>query len=211
MLKSLGLRGTVLALLGGFLLWTAVVPMLGTAGEAKSFTDTFEVIAPEAIDESVFKLVGQDWSVITAGSPPNSMIASFGGFGILFEKPAAWCFLRASRFTLEKMRETGAFTISYFPEQYRGEYLKFGQQSGRGPNSTKMRDTRLTPISTPDGLPAYAEAKFVLELKLIEVTTVSPGDFLTQEGRDFVEGAHGEAGDYHKLVFGEIVKVWRTK
>lgn len=197
------------AVLIGSLLGSAIVPLSGTAGESTIFTDAFEVIAPEDIDESVFTLVGNDWSVITAGRTPNSMVASFGGYGILFGKPATWCFLRANRFTLEKMREEGTYTMSYFPEQYRNDILQFGQKSGR--DSTKMEETKLTPASTPDGFPTYMEAKLVLELKLVEVTTVAPDDFLTQEGKDFVEGAYKELGEYHKIVFGEIVKVWRKR
>lgn len=210
MRKSLGFGGRFIISVIGLLLGAAIAPSAGVTGEAGAFTDIFEAITPEEIDESVFALVGKDWSIITAGSPPNSMVASFGGFGILFEKPATWCFLRANRYTLEKMRETGSYTFSYFPEQYRGDVVKFGQQSGRS-GSMKMQDTKLTPTSTPDNLPTYAEAKLVLELKLIEVTTVAPDDFLTQEGKDFVEGAYKELDDYHKLVFGEIVKVWRRK
>lgn len=209
MRKSPVFDGGFMPAMFGLILIAVIVTPVGAAGESNAFTEAFEVIAHDKIDESVFNLVGKDWSVITAGAPANSMIASFGGFGILFDKPVTWCFLRANRFTLEKARETGIYTMSYFPEQYRGEYIKFGQQSGR--DSTKMQDSKLTPITTPDGFPTYAEAKLVIELKLIEVATVNSDDFLTQEGKDFVVGAYKELGEYHKIVFGEIVKVWRKK
>ena len=51
----------------------------------------------------------------------------------------------------------------------------------------------------------------MLECNLVEVTTVSPDDFYTEEGRKFVVDAHAETGEYHKMVFGEITNVWRRK
>ena len=196
------------ALLAALVVFAAVAPL--RAGE-KKFEDMFRAIAPQEIADNVFKLVGEDYTVITSGQVPtqNSMTASFGGMGILFEKPATWCFLRANRYTLEKIRENQTYTMSYFPEDYKEQVIFFGTKSGRA--SDKMRETKLTAVATPSGLPTYAEARLVLECRLIEVTTVGPDDFLTQEGRAFVEDGYRDAKDYHKLVFGEITKVWVKK
>jgi hypothetical protein len=58
---------------------------------------------------------------------------------------------------------------------------------------------------------AYKEARLIIECKLVEVTTVSPDDFYTEEGRSFIVEAHAETNDYHKIVFGEITSVWMRK
>jgi len=179
-----------------------------------SFTDLFKQIEPTEIPESVFTLIGEDYSVLTAGKPShyNSMIASWGGWGILFNKPSAFSFLRSNRYTLELMREEQSYTMCFFDSEFKDDIMLFGRSSGRN-NDEKMRNTQLTAAQTPAGNMAFKEAKLIIEYKLIQVTTVSPDDFLTEEGRTFVVNANPNAvpSDYHKLVFGEITNVWVRK
>lgn len=179
----------------------------------KSFEDLFQTIAPTDIKENVFKLVGQDFSVITAGtdSSYNSMTASYGGWGQLLEKPVAWCILNASRYTLEFIKKEKTYTMSYFPDQFKEQVVAFGKKSGR--SSDKMQETQFTSVKTPDGNLSYKEAKLIIECKLIEITEVNPADFYTEEGKAFVEKGKndGNGKEYHKLTFGEITKVWVRK
>jgi flavin reductase (DIM6/NTAB) family NADH-FMN oxidoreductase RutF len=177
----------------------------------KSFDELFKSISPEEITDNVFKLVGKDFTVITAGKEPehNSMTASWGGLGILFEKPVTWCFLRASRYTLELIKKEHSYTMSYFPDQYKEQVLFFGSKTGK--NTDKMKETTLTAVQTPSGNVSYKEAKLIIECKLTELTSVNPDDFYTSEGKDFINGAYQEVKDYHKLVFGEITNVWINK
>ncbi|MDR0394876.1 MAG: flavin reductase [Tannerella sp.] len=176
-----------------------------------SFQELFKSIEAKDIPEDVFTLVGSDFTVITAGTPShyNSMVASWGGMGILFNKPATWCFLRSSRYTLELMRKEQTYTMSYFDEAYKEDILLFGTKSGR--DTDKMKESKLTSVQTPSGNMTYKEAKLIIECKLFEVTTVSPEDFYTEEGRDFVVEAYEETKNYHKIVFGEITGIWARK
>ncbi len=179
--------------------------------KAASFDELFQSIEPAEIPGDVFTLIGKDFTVITAGIPEhyNSMVASWGGWGILFNKPATWCFLRASRYTLELMRKDDGYTMSYFEEDYKDDFMPFGEQTGR--NGNKMQESKLTAVETPEGNMAFKEAKLIIECKMVQETTISPDDFKTDEGRKFVIDAHIEVGEYHKLVFGEITKVWVKK
>ncbi len=179
--------------------------------KAKSFDELFKSIRPEEIPESVFKLVGSDYTVITAGKPDNynSMVASYGGWGQLFDVPVTWCFLRANRFTLEYMRKEQSYTMAYFDAPYKEQIMLFGTKSGR--DTDKMKQHTLTSVQTPSGNISYKEAKLIIECKLTEVTTVSPDDFYNQKGKDFVTDGYNEAKDYHKLVFGDISNVWVRK
>ncbi|MDR1199615.1 MAG: flavin reductase [Prevotellaceae bacterium] len=176
-----------------------------------NFEELFTGISAEEISDNIFRLVGKDITVITSGNESNfnSMAASWGGAGILFNKPASWCMLRANRYTLEIIKREHTYTLSYFPDEYREQVLFFGSKSGR--NTDKMKETTLTPVQTPDGNTTYREARLVLECKLIEVTTVHPDDFTNQENRDFILDGFNEAKEYHKLVFGEITGVWIKK
>ena len=166
---------------------------------------SFTSVSPEEFDENIFNLVGKDFTVITAGEDPNSMVASWGGVGIMFNKPVTWCFLRANRYTLEKIRQTGTYTMCYFPDQYKGDIMQFGMKSGR--NTDKMAQTNLTPFMTPDGYPAYKEAKIIIECKLIAASTVSKDEFYTDEAKTFLQEGYDEAKDWHKLVYGEITNI----
>ena len=71
-----------------------------------------------------------------------------------------------------------------------------------------MKESKLTSVQTPAGNLSWKEAKLIIECKLVEVTTVSPGDFYTDEGKSFIGEAYAETKDYHKLVFGEVTGVW---
>lgn len=179
--------------------------------QAASFDDLFKKIDPTEIPEDVFTLVNKDFTVLTGGNPEhyNSMLASWGGWGTLFDKPVTWCFLRANRYTLELIRKDLTYTMSYFDNEYKEDIMPFGTQSGR--NSNKMKETKLAAVQTPAGNMTYKEAKLIIECKLFEITTVSPDDFQTEDFRTFVTDAHAEAKDYHKIVFGEITGVWVRK
>jgi flavin reductase (DIM6/NTAB) family NADH-FMN oxidoreductase RutF len=176
--------------------------------ETMKFDELFTSILPEAITDNVFNLVGKDFTVITAGKEShfNSMTAGWGGAGILFNKPVTWCMLRANRYTLEIIKEEHTYTMSYFPDEYKEQVLFFGSKSGR--DTDKMKEIALTPVQTPDGNMTYKEARLVLECKIIELTTVSPDDYYTQEAKDFIIEGYNETKEYHKLVFGEITNVW---
>ena len=177
-----------------------------------SFTDLFKSIVPKEIPESVFKLVGEDFIVLTAGNPShyNSMIAGWGGWGILFNNPAAFLMLRSNRYTLELMRKEQKYTMAFFDSQFKNDIMPFGASSGRD-SDAKMKNTKLTAVQTPAGNMVFKEAKIIFECKLIQVTTVSPADFPVEANKEFVVSAYEETKDYHKTVFGEITNLWVRK
>lgn len=179
----------------------------------KSFDELFKKIEPTELDDNVFKLVGQDYTVITAGTDSlyNSMTASYGGWGQLFELPVTWCFLNASRYTLEFIKKEQTYTMSYFADRYKEQVVFFGSKSGR--NSDKMKESELTLVKTPSGNLSYKEARLIIECKLTAITETNPKDFYMEKGKAFVEKGikDGNGKEYHKLVFGEITNVWINK
>jgi flavin reductase (DIM6/NTAB) family NADH-FMN oxidoreductase RutF len=180
--------------------------------KSRAFTDLFNAIEAKDIPEDVFTLIGKDFAVLTAGKPShyNSMVAGWGGWGILFSKPTTFLMLRSNRYTLELMRKEQSYTMAFFDEEYKNDVMEFGKQSGRD-SDEKMRNTRLTAVETPAGNMSFKEAKLIIECKLVQVTTVSPDDFYTDESKKFIVDAQAETKDYHKSVFGEITNVWARK
>ena len=174
-----------------------------------TFEAKYELVDAKEFNDNIFKLVGEDFTVITAGEQANSMLAGWGGIGVFFDKPVTWGVLRANRYTLEKMRETGTFTMCYFPEEYKEDIMKFGMVSGR--DSKKMEETALTLMQTPAGVPAFEEAKIIIECKLIAATSVNKDEFYTEEARQFFQEGFDDAGDWHKIVFGDITNIYVKK
>ena len=65
-----------------------------------------------------------------------------------------------------------------------------------------MKETELTAIQTPSGNTALKEANSLLSVKLVQVTTPDPGDFRTQETKDYLTRVYKEASDYRRYLFG---------
>ncbi len=172
------------------------------------FDQLFKQISPEEIHDNVFTLVGKDFFAITAGKKDhyNSMIGSGGGFGMLFRKPTTWCLLRADRYTLEMIEKEQAYTLSYFPNEYKEQMLFLGSKSGR--NNEKMQEVELTSTQTPSGNISFEEARLVFECRLTQLTTPNMDDFYSQEAKDYLKEAYKEASDFRRYLFGEIRHVW---
>lgn len=172
------------------------------------FGEMFRQVAPEDIGDNVFTLTGRNFYAITAGNSAhyNTMAGSGGGMGTLFRRPVAWCVIRQDRYTLELIMIHKAFTLSYLPDQYKGELLALGSESGR--NSAKMTRTGLTAIGTPAGNIAFREARLVVECRLMQVTTPAPGDFISAEASRYIDQMYKDPAKYRRYVFGEITGVW---
>lgn len=163
----------------------------------------FREINPHEIFDNPFKLFGSDWALVTAGNPEwfNTMTISWGGVGIMWNKPAAITFIRPSRYTFEFMENSEYFTVCFFEESYR-EALSFcGSKSGR--NVNKVQETGLTPRFTEEGAPYFDEARIVLVCKKMYA------QFLNEEsvlgGENILKNYNGDA--YHKMYISEILEV----
>ena len=83
----------------------------------------FREITPDEL-ENVFRLVGKDWMLITAqgknekgDTVTNTMTASWGGMGVLWSKPIAFCFIRPQRYTHTLTEPSDRFSLSFFSEE----------------------------------------------------------------------------------------------
>lgn len=176
-----------------------------------NFSQLFKQISPEEISGDVFTLVGKVFPVITAGKEEhyNSMTASGGGLGVLFKKPTTWCILQSKRYTLELIEKEQTYTLSYFPDEYKAQVIFLGSKSGR--NSGKMKEVELASIQTPSGAMSFKEARLIIECNLTQITSANPGDFYSQEAKDYLNEAYKDANEYRKYVFGEITHIWAKK
>ena len=75
--------------------------------------------------ENAFDLIGKEWMLVTAGTEDkfNTMTASWGGVGILWNKPVAFLFIRPERYTHDFIEENDRLTLSFYGEEYRKALL----------------------------------------------------------------------------------------
>lgn len=160
-------------------------------------------IAPDKIPGNVIKLISEDWMLITAGndSQYNTMTASWGGLGELYNKPVSICFIRPSRYTYEFMERGDYYTLSFYTEAYRDALNYCGTHSGR--DGDKAAATGLTPITTPFGAKAFGEAWLILECKKTLAQSLIPEALNDPELKKEWTGQ-----SMHKMYIGEIVNVW---
>ncbi len=94
----------------------------------------FTEIKPENIKENIFDMVGRQWMLVTAGNRDkfNTMTASWGGAGILWNKPVVFSFIRPQRYTFEFMEKNDCYTLSFYDESYRDALKICGSRSGTG-------------------------------------------------------------------------------
>jgi flavin reductase (DIM6/NTAB) family NADH-FMN oxidoreductase RutF len=177
----------------------------------KSFDELFTETSPEKIDKNIIELIKTFNIVITAGKETgyNSMVAGDGGMGLLMGKPVTYCGLRGSRYTLEIILKDSIYTMCFFEDKYKDDYMIFGQKSGR--DTDKMKESKLSAVATPSGKMAYKEAFMIIECQLAQTHTVNPKEVYAEYNRKFFEEARKDVGSYHKIVFGDITNVWVRK
>lgn len=162
----------------------------------------FFPIEPEKLNENVFDLLGNGWMLVTAGtlSAFNTMTASWGGMGVLWNKNVCYIVIRPQRHTYTFLEKSQYFTLSFFHEKYR-EVLKFcGAQSGR--DVDKMKETGITPVQTANDSVCFSEARIVIECKKVYYQDIDPKNFIDESiGKNYPDR------DYHRMYIGEIVSM----
>lgn len=164
----------------------------------------FIEINPEQITDNTFKLISSDWMLITAGNMQsfNTMTASWGGLGVLWNKNVAFCFVRPSRYTYGFMEKAWGFTLSFFDKQYRKALNFCGSHSGR--DCDKVAETGLTPVSFDDEMVYFEQARMVLICKKLYFHDIIPAHFLDPA----LDGINYPLKDYHRMYIAEIMKVF---
>lgn len=72
------------------------------------------------------------------------MTASWGGVGILWNKPVAFLFIRPDRYTHGFIEENDRLTLSFYGEEYRKALQICGTESGR--DTDKVKECGFTPL-----------------------------------------------------------------
>jgi len=163
----------------------------------------FQKIESEDLGNA-FKLIGRDWMLITAkaGDKLNTMTASWGGMGHLWNRDVVYIFIRPQRHTLNFIEENDSFTLTFFPESYRNDLTYLGTVSGR--DEDKIAETSLTPVVEGE-FPYFEESDVVIKCKKIYKQKLDRECFLDPS----IEKNYDN--DYHFMYIGEVVEVLKKE
>ena len=164
----------------------------------------FKEFTIEDFKGNPFEMLDKEWMLVTAGKPGdyNTMTASWGGFGFIWDSPVAMIVVRLSRYTLEFVEKYDYFTVSFYPESYRAALEFCGANSGRDVN--KAKEAGLSPIGV-QGIDAvtFEEARLTFVMRKLLHQDLSEPAFADK--KLFAENYPD--GDIHRLFIGSIEQI----
>ncbi|ENZ32849.1 MULTISPECIES: flavin reductase family protein [Clostridium] len=118
-------------------------------------------IKHENFQENAFEMIGKDWLLITAekDGKVNTMTASWGGVGVLWNKKVAYIFIRPQRYTKEFVDFSDRLSVCVLPNSYRKELSYLGNVSGK--DEDKISNANLK-VQKYEDVPYFDEARLTL-------------------------------------------------
>jgi len=157
--------------------------------------------------EDVMELIGRQWMLVTAGTVEkfNTMTASWGGLGWLWNKPVAFVFIRPERYTHDFVEREGRLTLSFYDETYRKTLQFCGTKSGR--DVDKPKETGLVPEALASGAMTFAQARLTLDCRKLFKTSMTAQNFVD---REILGSCYSDkpGGSFHDIYVVEIESVY---
>ncbi len=156
-------------------------------------------IKPSDIKDNLISKIRDEWALIAAGDENgfNMMTASWGFFGEMWNKDCAICAIRPQRYTLKFAEESEYFTLCFLGDN-KAPHKVCGSMSGRDVNKVEM--TGLVPVFE-GGAVYFEQAETVVICKKLYADYLREENFCDESPKKCYNG------DYHKMFYGEIVKV----
>lgn len=168
----------------------------------------FKEIRLKELDMSAFD-IKSDWMLVTAAKPDgsvNTMTASWGGFGIMWNKEVVFVVIRPQRYTKEFIDSSESFSLTFFDTSYKKSALSYlGKVSGRE-DRDKINNVGLTIVKDND-IPFFEEAHTALFVKKLFVQPLLESSFLDKK---IIEEWY-PLKDFHYLYIAEIEKILKKK
>ena len=171
----------------------------------------YDKIEASDLSDNVIQLIGKEWMLVTAGNKGsyNTMTASWGGIGYIWERPSTFIFIRDTRYTYQFLQQEESFTLSFFDEKYRNALRICGTRSGRDTN--KIEEAGLTPLETPSGLMSFREARMIIECKKMFVQELDYANLTEPYKTKVMEESYKNESSKHQMFISEITNIWVKK
>ena len=143
------------------------------------------------------------WMLISAAKADgtvNTMTASWGSFGIMWNKEVVFIVIRPQRFTREFVESTESLSLTFFDDSYKKALAYLGKASGR--DEDKITKAGLS-VAMDNDVPYFEEAERVIFAKKLFVQRIEEAAFLDEK---IIDRWYPEK-DFHYLYIAEITKV----
>lgn len=164
----------------------------------------FKEIRAKELSDNLFHKIDNEWLLICAydkeNGRENMMTASWGGFGILWNREVCFLFVRPQRHTHKLLAEQESFSVAVLPSDKKDAHKVCGKLSGR--DVDKIKETGLTEI-TLDGVCTLAEAELVFKVKKLYEDHLKKSCFLEEALLK-----NYPTDDFHTVYVCEIEKVY---
>lgn len=159
-------------------------------------------IKHENFQENAFEMIGKDWPLITAekDGKVNTMTASWGGVGVLWNKKVAYIFIRPQRYTKEFVDFSDRLSVCVLPNSYRKELAYLGNVSGK--DEDKISNANLK-VQKYEDVPYFDEARLTLICRKLYAQDLKEECFIE---KDIIDKWYPEK-DYHTMYVVEIEKI----
>ena len=159
-------------------------------------------IKHEDFQENAFEMIGKDWLLITAekDGKVNTMTASWGGVGVLWNKKVAYIFIRPQRYTKEFIDFSDRLSVCVLPNSYRKELSYLGNVSGK--DEDKISNANLK-VQKYEDVPYFDEARLTLICRKLYAQDLKEECFIE---KDIIDKWYPEK-DYHTMYVVEIEKI----
>lgn len=153
-------------------------------------------------NENPFKTISKDWLLITAkkGDKVNTMTASWGGIGFIWNKPVAYIFIRPQRYTKEFIDSGSELSLSVLPDSFRNELTYFGRVSGR--DEDKIAKSGLE-LDYSGNVPFFKDSSTAFICKKLFSQELSEESFID---KDIISKCYPNK-DFHTMYVVEIKKL----
>lgn len=167
--------------------------------------NNFKEIKVKDLSFSAFD-IKKEWMLVTAekDSKVNTMTASWGGFGIMWNKEVVFVVIRPQRYTKEFVDNADSFSLTFFDESYKKKLSYLGTVSGR--DEDKISKAELNVIFE-DSIPFFEEAHTSIFAKKLFVQPITESSFID---KSIIEQWY-PIKDFHYLYIAEVKKVLEKK
>lgn len=163
----------------------------------------FQKIEIKDLKMNPFVSIGKEWMLITAGDETkvNTMTASWGGIGVLWNENVVSAYIRPQRYTKKFVDEQQCFSLSFFNGNYKKELGILGSVSGKDSDKIKDVDFHVTYL---DGVPTFEEASFVFIVEKIYEDVLKTDCFIDKS----LDEKNYPNQDYHTIYIAKIKAVY---
>lgn len=162
----------------------------------------FKQINRNELEINPFTSIGNEWMLISAkkGDQINTMTASWGEMGHLWNQDVVTVFIRQHRYTKEFVDDAKQFSISFFDGK-KEELTYLGSHSGRDENKIETVNFHPTQIN---GIPTFEEAKLVMTLETLYTDDLKKENFFDAS----IPQTSYADNDYHTIYIAKVTGIY---